>query len=73
MLNDNEKKILDILNTRHLLTKKELLLMLEKDNMNGADISMGRLKDKGLIDNVQNLGNCIVITKLGLRALRDDR
>lgn len=72
MLNNNEKKILEILEQRHLVTKSELMTMVDKENINGADVSIGRLRDKGFIDQVQNLGNCLVLTKMGLRALKEN-
>lgn len=71
MLNMNEKAILELLSKRHLITKSELLSVIQKESMNGGEASVGRLKDKGFIDHVQNLGNCIVITKLGIKALKE--
>lgn len=70
MLNGDEQRILEILNKQQLITKAELSTMLQKEGMNGAEANVARLKDKGLIDHVQNLGNCIVITKLGIQALK---
>jgi len=73
MLNMNEKRILEILAKRHLATKSELNSLFSQENLNGTDISMGRLRDRGYIDQVPNLGNCIIITKLGLQALEEDK
>jgi predicted HTH transcriptional regulator len=70
MLNTNEKKILEILEKRHLVTKSELMSILDGERMNGADVSVSRLKDRGYIEQVQNLGNCLVITKEGLKVLK---
>jgi len=72
MLNMNERTILEILEKRHLVTKTELMELVDKENLNGADVSLGRLRDKGYIDQVQNLGNCLVLTKMGMRALKED-
>ena len=70
MLNINEKRILEILDKNHLMTRSELSSTMEKENLNGTETIINRLKDRGLVDNVQNLGNCIVITKSGMRALK---
>ncbi len=72
MMNTNERTILELLEKRHLVTKSELMALLARENVNGADVSVGRLRDKGFIDSVQNLGNCLVLTKRGLRALKED-
>jgi len=69
MINENEKKILELLNKRHLMTKGEITTTLNGESMDGVEVTMGRLRDRGLIENVQNLGNCIVITKKGIQAI----
>ena len=38
----------------------------------GADLVLGRLKERGYIDRVQNMGTCYVITKIGLKALQGE-
>lgn len=70
MLNLNEKRILELLNKRQLMTKDELTSTLNGED--GVEITMGRLRDRGLIDNVANMGNCIVITKRGLQVLKGE-
>ena len=72
MLNMNEKRILEILRKSHLITKGELMSILEKESMNGTEGLLGNLKSRGFIDHVHNLGNCLVITKQGMRALKGE-
>ena len=68
MLNEPEQKVLGILEKRHLVTKAELNQLISKEN--GDATAVSRLMDKGLIEEVENMGNCLVITKLGLRTVK---
>ena len=71
MLTFVETEILKIISKRQLITKSELSIQLKKDNHNGIDNSVQRLKDMGYIDSVESLGSCLVITQAGIRTLRD--
>lgn len=71
MLTMVENEILNIMNKQQLITKSELSIQLKKDNHNGVDNAVQRLKDMGYIDSVESLGNCLVITQSGIRTLRE--
>ena len=69
MLTDTEQKILDILKTRHVITKGELVMQLSKKGLNNNSVNVERLTQMGYIDKVESLGTCIVLTQKGLRAI----
>jgi len=71
MLTLVENQILSIMSRRQLITKSELAMQLRRDNHNGVDIAVQRLKDMGYLDTVESLGNCLVITQAGIRTLRN--
>lgn len=71
MLSESERKIMEIISKQLLITKGELLLQLEKEKLNGAEISLSRLRQIGYIDKVESLGTCYVLTQAGQRALRE--
>ncbi len=56
-----------------LLTKSELAVQLQKENYDGAEVVLQRLRELGYIDKIESMGNCIVITQKGLKAMRDTR
>jgi len=64
--------VLEIMSKRQLITKSELSVQLKKDNYDGVDMAVQRLKDMGYIDNVESLGNCLVITQSGIRTLQSE-
>ncbi|MBI4176285.1 MAG: hypothetical protein HY518_03705 [Candidatus Aenigmarchaeota archaeon] len=70
MLNDADRRVLEILNTKLLVTKDEVARQLRQDNANGTDLNFQKLKEMGLIEKVESLGTCWVITQKGMRALR---
>ena len=67
MLNEAEKKVIKIMQEKHLLTKMELLSVLKRDSIPGGDRTVQRLKELGYINTVESLGNCLVITPKGLK------
>jgi len=71
MLSEEEKKIMNLMSKQMLLTKSELIVHLQKENYNGTDISIQRLRELGYLDKVESMGNCIVITQKGLKAMRE--
>ena len=71
MLTETEKKILDLLKERHLITKEEVNRILGMQG-NGASISFSRLIQMGYVEKVESLGTCFVITQDGIRALKGD-
>ena len=71
MLSEAEKRILKLMSEKLLITKAELIMSLEKEKHNGAEMSIQRLKNMGYIDKVESLGNCLVLTQQGQRALRE--
>ncbi|MBL7206691.1 MAG: hypothetical protein ISS36_03775 [Candidatus Aenigmarchaeota archaeon] len=70
MLTNVEREILTLMSGQLLITKTELAVKLSKES-NGIDTSIGRLRDLGLIDKVESLGICYVITQKGIRATKD--
>ncbi len=70
MLSEEEKKILDLMSKQMLITKSELVVQLQKNNYNGTEVSIQKLRELGYIDKVESMGNCIVITQKGLKAMR---
>jgi len=72
MLTHVENEILSIMSKRQLITKSELIIQLKRDNHNGVEGAVQRLKDMGYLDSVESLGNCLVITQSGIRTLRNE-
>ncbi|MBI4181748.1 MAG: hypothetical protein HY520_02165 [Candidatus Aenigmarchaeota archaeon] len=72
MLQESEKRILELLDERHLLTKGELARIATKENLDALDVVLSRLQGRGWVDKVENMGNYIVITKAGIRALKGE-
>ncbi len=70
MLTSEERKILEIIDKRLLITENELVSMLRQENVNGGDHTIRKLRDWGFIERVHSLGTCIVITQKGMRALK---
>ncbi len=71
MLTDTDKKILEILSKQLLITKGELVTQLSSHNLDGAEMSINRLRELGYIEKVESLGTCFVITQKGMRVLKE--
>ena len=71
MLSESERKIMEILSKQLLITKGELMMQLEKEKLNGAETSLGRLRNMGYVEKVESLGTCFVLTQSGQRALKE--
>ena len=71
MLNDVERRILELLSRQLLVTKGELIVQMNREKHNGSDVSLGRLSDMGYVDKVESLGTCLVITQKGMRVLKE--
>lgn len=71
MLNDMERRILQLLSKQLLVTKGELIVQLNREKHNGSDVSIGKLRDMGYLDKVESMGTCLVITQKGMRALKE--
>ena len=71
MLNDVERRILELLSRQLLVTKGELIVQMNREKHNGSDVSLGRLRDMGYVDKVESLGTCLVITQKGMRVLKE--
>jgi hypothetical protein len=72
MMSDTERKILEFMSKNLLTTTHELSAYLKRERHNGTDIAIQRLKDSGLIEKVESLGTCFVITQKGMKHLRGD-
>ena len=70
MLSEMEKKILKLMSEKLLITQAELVMSLEKERVNGAEMGIQRLKNMGYIERVESLGTCLVLTQQGQRALK---
>jgi hypothetical protein len=70
MLTEQEKRVLEIVSKQLLITKGEIMSLLNKEKVNGTDIMLQRLRDGGYIDKVESLGTCFVITQRGIRAVQ---
>ena len=71
MLSDAEKMILKLMSEKLLTTRSELVMSLEKEKHNGAEMGIQRLRNMGYIEKVESLGTCLVLTQKGQRALRE--
>ncbi len=71
MISENDRKILEIISKSHLVTLGELGTRLGTNGPNGAATSISRLIELGLVNKVESMGNCIVITQKGMRALKE--
>jgi len=71
MLTDMDRKVLEILNKKLLTTKTELAMALNKEDFDGTEINIQRLKEMGYVEKVESLGIVFVITQRGIRALRE--
>ena len=69
-MDESERKILEIVNSKLLITEGELSAALEKVCINNGSDTFQKLRDDGLIERVHSLGTCIVITQKGMRALK---
>jgi len=65
MLSESDRKLLEILSKKHLVTKGELKFK-EHD---GVDLNLNRLIELGLVEKVESLGTAFVITQKGIRAI----
>jgi len=70
VLTEQEKRVLDVVSKQLLITKGEIISLLNKERANGTDITLQRLRDSGYIDKVESLGTCFVITQKGIRAIQ---
>jgi hypothetical protein len=70
MLSDQEKRVLEVISKQLLITKGEIISLLNKEKVNGTDVMLQRLRDSGYIDKVESLGTCFVVTQKGIRAMQ---
>ncbi len=68
MVSDVERKILELASKNLLITKEEITRFLNRDDYNGTDVSVGRLRELGYLEKVESLGTSFVITQKGIRA-----
>ncbi|MBU0898214.1 MAG: winged helix DNA-binding protein [Nanoarchaeota archaeon] len=71
MLTEMDLKILNILKIRHLITKSELIMQLNREGINGNLANIEKLTDMGYVERVESLGTCLVITQKGMRILEE--
>lgn len=71
MLTETDKKVLEILNNKLLTTKTELAMALNKEDFDGTEVNIQRLRELGYVEKVESLGIVFVITQKGIRALKD--
>ena len=71
MLSEQEKRVLGVVSKQLLITKGEIMNLLNKEKVNGTDMMLQRLRDSGYIDKVESLSTCFVITQKGIRAMQE--
>lgn len=71
MLTDDERRALEIMSQRHLITKEEIALLANGQGASGFQLNFQHLIDLGYIEKVESLGTCFVITQAGIRAVRE--
>ena len=70
-LTEMEKRVLDAVNKRLLVSVPELLRALEKEELDGAESVLRRLQEEGFLNIIEPLGKTsYVITQKGMRALK---
>jgi uncharacterized membrane protein len=69
MLTDNERKIMEILRERQIVTKEEINRVF-RTNGDGVSLSFNRLVEMGYVEKIESLGTCYVITQEGSRAMK---
>lgn len=73
-LTEEERKALEIISKRHLITRSELIDLL-KQQTNGASLFVvNNLIDKGLVSKISGFTaeNSFVITKMGMQFLKHE-
>lgn len=71
MLNDSERRVLDIMSKKLLVTKEEIMASLNRNNPNDNGANLKKLTDLGYIEKVESIGTCFVITQKGMKTMRD--
>lgn len=71
MLTENDKRVLETIGKRLLITKGELSEIMKSGDYNGNGTSLQRLKDMGYVEAIESLGTCLVVTQKGIRALKE--
>jgi hypothetical protein len=70
MISEQERRVLEVVSKQLLITEGEIMSLLNKEKVNGTDVTLQRLRDSGFIDKVESLGTCFVITQKGIRAMK---
>ncbi len=69
MMTDREKELLQFIG-KQLVVRKEELWRRFKDNYDGTDLVLQKLKEKGFVASVEPIGStCFTITQRGMRVL----
>ena len=71
MLEQSEKRILEILSKDLLVTKGELVNRLSREGLDSVELGLNRLRQMGYIEKVESLGTAFVITQSGMRAIKE--
>ncbi|RLJ05749.1 MAG: hypothetical protein DRP13_03180 [Candidatus Aenigmatarchaeota archaeon] len=71
MLDQSEKRILEILSKDLLVTKGELVNRLSREGLDSVELGLNRLRQMGYIEKVESLGTAFVITQSGMRAMKE--
>jgi len=72
MLNENDKKVLEIISKQQLITKSELAQKVNSGDYSKIQTHVSRLMELGYIEQVESLGTCLVITQKGMRAINGE-
>ena len=72
MLTDLDRRVLQAMSKQLLLRKAEIASIANLADINGVDVTIGRLSEMGYVDKVESLGLCYVITQKGLRLIKEN-
>jgi predicted transcriptional regulator len=70
MLTETERFILKVFSERHLLSTNEIASVLKNRSDDGVASTLKDMISDGYLQKVESLGNCFIITKKGIQALK---
>ena len=66
-----EKKVLELVAQRKLITKQEITSFLKDNGFSGKDVNLMRLNNSGYMKVVEGMGTVFIVTKKGQEFLRE--
>lgn len=71
VLSEAEKKVLEIVSQRKLITKQEVNSLLEPHGFTSKDVNLSRLAENGFMQLVEGMGTVLIATKKGQDYLKE--